>query len=134
MIFQPASAGFVLPVCPGCQASFRFVCRGRMAVPQQPTTKGKIMARYLLISYDLKKPGRDYSGLTNVIKVIGGISTIHLLESAWLVSTTLSIKEVMTRLKVVTDFNDRIVITELSNIGWHNLEPLTQLRLQNLFR
>lgn len=57
------------------------------------------MARYLLISYDLKKPGRDYSGLTNVIKVIGGISTIHLLESAWLVSTTLSIKEVMTRLK-----------------------------------
>ncbi|VDH01252.1 Uncharacterised protein [Helicobacter pametensis] len=50
------------------------------------------MGRYLLISYDLKKPGRDYSGLANVIKVIGGISTIHLLESAWLVSTTLSIQ------------------------------------------
>lgn len=35
----PASAGFLLPVCPGCQASVRFVCRGKMAVPQQPTTK-----------------------------------------------------------------------------------------------
>ena len=34
---------FLLPVCPGCQASFRFVRRGKMAVPQQPTTKGKIM-------------------------------------------------------------------------------------------
>ena len=26
---------------------------------------------------------------------------------------------------------DKIVIVEVSDIGWHNLEPLMQLRLQN---
>lgn len=92
------------------------------------------MERQLLISYDLKKPGKDYSNLITTIRLIGKASTIHLLESVWLITTTSSIRDVMTRLRIVTDSNDSIVIVEVSDIGWHNLEPLMQLRLQTRFR
>ena len=91
------------------------------------------MERQLLISYDLKKPGKDYSNLITTIRLIGKTSTIHLLESIWLITTTSSIRDVMTRLRLVTDANDKIVIVEVSDIGWHNLEPLMQLRLQTRF-
>ena len=92
------------------------------------------MERQLLISYDLKKPGKDYSNLITTIRLIGKASTIHLLESVWLITTTSSIRDVMTRLRIVTDSNDSIVIVEVSDIGWHNVEPLMPLRLQTRFR
>jgi len=71
-----------------------------------------------IITYDLNKPGKDYSSLYKNIKEIGG--WWHFLDSTWLVRTSLGANQIWNRLKPVVDDNDRVFVCKLSGdfSGW----------------
>jgi len=68
-----------------------------------------------LITYDLKKPGRNYDNLHDAIKKLG--SWWHCLESTWIVDTTKSASEIRDTLKSHIDTNDDLAVFSLSS-GW----------------
>lgn len=68
-----------------------------------------------MISYDLRKPGRNYDELYNAIKAIG--TWWHCLESVWLVKTNSSSGDVRTHLQQFIDANDDLVVFGL-NGNW----------------
>ncbi|TOJ82024.1 hypothetical protein CGI32_18470, partial [Vibrio parahaemolyticus] len=47
------------------------------------------------ISYDLNNPGQKYENIYSVIRSFGGYN--HIMESTWLVSTSLSASQVLDR-------------------------------------
>lgn len=72
-----------------------------------------------LISYDLDKPGQDYTDLINAIKQIGGTKGLF---SEWFVQTNLSASEIYDRLAPFIDTNDRMAVLGLSGeAAWWNL-------------
>ena len=70
------------------------------------------------INYDLKKPGRDYSGLYAEIKRSG--KWWHYLDSTWIVITAETAKQIWNRLEKHVDKNDSMLIIEVrDNVqGW----------------
>ena len=74
-----------------------------------------------LITYDLKKPGRDYSGLYNAIKFF---TWWHYLESSWMVATNKSPSEIWDSIRPHIDKNDFVLIIEVKNnkSGWLPIE------------
>ncbi|ERK30475.1 hypothetical protein [Clostridium intestinale] len=69
-----------------------------------------------LISYDLNSPGKNYSNLYAVIEEFHDY--LHPLDSTWLVSTSLSAKQIYEKLSKTLDSNDKILITKVSD-QWH---------------
>ncbi|HHV85188.1 MAG TPA: hypothetical protein GXX42_05145 [Petrimonas sp.] len=73
-----------------------------------------------LITYDLRKPGRDYASLYDAIKDIGDYN--QPLESVWLVANnSMDVFKVTTHLKKYMDKSDLIFvvdITESNCQGW----------------
>jgi hypothetical protein len=65
------------------------------------------------INYDLKAPGRDYSPLYTAIESMG--SYWHELESFWLVSTDLPLREILADLLKLIDENDSLAILKVGN-------------------
>lgn len=65
------------------------------------------MAAYS-ISYDLKKPGRDYTSLFKEIKSIGDWA--KPLESYWIVISNDTPEGIYKRLRKVMDENDLLII------------------------
>lgn len=74
--------------------------------------------RVLLVSYDLKKPGRDYSGLYDTLKTAP--SWWHYLESCWLLKTDLSPNDLWDGIRQHIDRNDYVLIIEVTSSyqGW----------------
>ncbi|MEY4835631.1 MAG: hypothetical protein RI980_1746 [Bacteroidota bacterium] len=73
----------------------------------------------LLITYDLKKPGKDYTALYNVIKTAP--KWWHYLESTWIIQTPESVDTWNSRLTKVLDQNDHILIVDITKRprqGW----------------
>jgi hypothetical protein len=73
----------------------------------------------LLISYDLKVPGRDYSKLYDTIKAAP--SWCHYLESTWFISTTETVATWADKIRGVVDENDRFIVVDItgrSRNGW----------------
>ncbi|MBE0011742.1 hypothetical protein [Arthrobacter sp. AET 35A] len=73
----------------------------------------------LLISYDLKSPGQDYTDLHDAIKSLGG--WWHYLDSTWIVSTTLTPAQAWAELKAKMDTNDRLLVIDVTGkarSGW----------------
>lgn len=70
------------------------------------------------VNYDLKKPGRDYSGLYGAIKNCG--SWWHYLDSTWLVDTQLSADGIWERLSPHVDRNDSVLVIGVTKdySGW----------------
>lgn len=71
------------------------------------------------ITYDLKKPGQDYSDLINAIKSFG--TWAKPCESYWLVSTNLDAQGIFAKLKPYIDQNDSMLITRVDlsdRAGW----------------
>ncbi len=81
------------------------------------TYEGNPMTAFL-ISYDLKKPGRDYSRLYETIKGLG--TWCHYLESVWIVSSSETPSQIWGSLNSHIDENDRLIIIEVrDNVsGW----------------
>ncbi|MGM4931790.1 hypothetical protein [Tardiphaga sp. 619_E2_N8_5] len=71
------------------------------------------------INYDLKMPGRDYSGLYEAIKSSGS-SWWHYLGSTWLVDTTRNASGIWNHLQPHVDKNDYMLIIGVTNdnSGW----------------
>ncbi|WFU79940.1 hypothetical protein QA645_36480 [Bradyrhizobium sp. CIAT3101] len=74
------------------------------------------------INYDLKKPGRDYSGLYDAIKSCG--AWWHYLGSTWLVDTNRSSAAIWELLKSHVDQNDSMLIIGVTSDynGWLSQE------------
>lgn len=74
--------------------------------------------RAFSINYDLKVPGRDYTGLYEEIKRSG--RWWHYLDSTWIVITDESAQQIWDRLERHIDKNDFMLIIEvLDNVqGW----------------
>lgn len=69
-----------------------------------------------MITYDLRKPGRDYSGLYKAIESIAG-ARWHCVESVWLVRTAkdnAAIREILTP---HLDVNDKLLVGTIGP-GW----------------
>lgn len=73
-----------------------------------------------IITYDLRKPERDYTTLYETIKEIGNWQ--HPLESVWFVYTPfLDANGIYQRLRPVIDNNDYILINKVDPLdkqGW----------------
>lgn len=74
------------------------------------------MKKTIQINYDLVAPGRDYKPLYDYIKSFDG--WCHLLESQWLVRTTMSASEVRDELMELVDGNDKIVTFDVTGDYW----------------
>jgi hypothetical protein len=70
------------------------------------------------INYDLKQPGRNYSGLYEAIGKCG--ETWHYLGSTWLVSTSLTAQGIWDRLAPHIDKNDFMLVVGITrdHQGW----------------
>ena len=62
-----------------------------------------------IISYDLRKPGRDYSSLYEALKSIGS-TRCHCLQSVWVVRTSLSNTAVRDQILPHLDTNDGLLV------------------------
>ena len=69
----------------------------------------------LLITYDLKKPGQDY---TDFMKIIKDYSWARLSESSYSIETAESPKAVYEKLSPHIDENDQLYIINLKKPYW----------------
>jgi hypothetical protein len=71
------------------------------------------------VSYDLDKPGQDYSDLINRLKQY---TAQEVTRSDWLVASDWTPAQVRDDLLAYLDNNDRIIVAELKyNAAWKNL-------------
>ncbi len=73
----------------------------------------------LLVSYDLKVPGRDYTKLYETLK--SASSWWHYLESTWLLSTNDPIETWSDKIHAAIDANDIFFIVDITGkpySGW----------------
>lgn len=77
-----------------------------------------IESKAFSINYDLKQPGRDYTGLFDAIKQSS--KWWHYLDSTWIVQTTEGANEVYQRLRAHIDDNDFLLVIEVrdNSQGW----------------
>jgi hypothetical protein len=66
----------------------------------------------LLVSYDLRKPGRNYEPLYEALKKY---RYCHALESAWFIDTSESPSVVRDKLCKLVDSGDQIYVNRLHN-------------------
>lgn len=76
------------------------------------------MNKVYSITYDLRSPSRDYTGLYEAIKK--SPKWWHFLQSTWLVLTSESAVQVWNRLAPHIDNNDSLLVIEVRNNkeGW----------------
>jgi hypothetical protein len=78
--------------------------------------KGSVMI--YSISYDLRQPGQDYSGLHAAIRSCG--DCWHYLGSTWLVDTPLTASLIAAKLRPFLDSTDRLLVIRVTgdSDGW----------------
>ncbi len=72
-----------------------------------------------LITYDLKKPGKDYTSLHNTIKTAS--TWWHYLESTWIIKTDRPVEYWSDKIRSITDGNDNFLIVDITQQkrqGW----------------
>lgn len=80
----------------------------------------------MLISYDLRKPGRNYQPLYARLEAWGAK---RVLESVWVLTPNASEKEVGDDLLKYMDANDGILVVGLNGAAaWANVQNLQPLR------
>ena len=76
---------------------------------------------YYIISYDLKKPGRNYEELYESIKSY--YNWAHITESTWIVYTSATAVEIRDKLKIIVDSNDSIFVARVeAPAAWMGLD------------
>lgn len=74
----------------------------------------------IIVTYDLRSPGRDYSELYKKLKSYTGWAKIT--ESTWLLKTALSCVDVRDDILSVIDNNDRLFVTKSTGeAAWRNV-------------
>lgn len=65
----------------------------------------------VLVTYDLKQPGRDYAPVHAYLKTFP--DWCKGLESVWLLETTTSTSIIRDKLKALVDSNDKVFVVRL---------------------
>jgi hypothetical protein len=73
----------------------------------------------LLITYDLNRPGQDYSKLFDYLKRFG--TWCHPLDSTWLIRSAKSVVDVRNELKAYVDGNDGVLVMNVTGANWASL-------------
>lgn len=68
-----------------------------------------------IVSYDLCKPGRDYSSLLARLRALGGVRP---LESYWILKGTYTADALRDDLRQHIDANDRLLVYDTSAGRW----------------
>lgn len=85
----------------------------------------------LIITYDLRAPGRNYDKLYEAIKAYG--TWAHITESTWFIKTSSTCSEVRDNLLTHMDSNDRLFVGKLSGAAaWQNVLCSNDFLKQNL--
>jgi hypothetical protein len=72
-----------------------------------------------LISYDLDKPGQDYSKLISELERLGGIK---ILYSEWIMKSQASAAQLRDHLRAFIDSNDMLLVVGLTGeAAWTSL-------------
>jgi hypothetical protein len=71
----------------------------------------------LLVTYDLRQPGRNYQPMYDYLK---RFSHCHGLESVWLLDTTVTPEQVRDALKGIVDSNDALFVVRLFQNIWNS--------------
>lgn len=83
------------------------------------------------ISYDLRKPGKDYAALYEAIKKASS-AWCHPLDSTWYIVSSLDAETVRNRLKAVMDSSDALIVTTARAPGaWFGLSDKLNQWLKN---
>lgn len=83
------------------------------------------MFKHYLVSYDLKSPIRNYTGLIQAIRELG-VNVAHPLESLWIITTsTGDAAWIRNVLRQQMDADDNILVAELSG-DWASYLPADQ--------
>lgn len=72
-----------------------------------------------LISYDLRKPGQNYTSLYEVIKAFGDWQ--HPMESLWAICSNEKANDIYAKLRPNIDGNDSLLVVRLTmddHQGW----------------
>jgi hypothetical protein len=73
-----------------------------------------------LITYDLYRPGQQYTGLTDAIK--GSGTWAHIQQSVWVIKSNLNAVSIRDILSAYLDQNDKLFVCELGNeAAWFGL-------------
>lgn len=75
----------------------------------------------LLVSYDLKVPGRDYAKLYETLKTAS--TWWHYLESTWILSTSDNINTWSDKIRAVLDANDNFIVVNITGQPHHGWLP-----------
>jgi hypothetical protein len=87
------------------------------------------------ISYDLRKPGRNYSTLIDAIKKLSGGQWAHPLESVWIVESELNALQIVNYLRQYMDAGDGMLVTKVGDdAAWYNLDQAVILWIQQKFK
>lgn len=85
-----------------------------------------------VLSYDLHAPGRDYKRLFEAITSPSVSSkSVRMLESLWLISSSLTAKEIIAALSEHVDANDSLFVAPLAHEEWagrNSMERIHALR------
>lgn len=75
----------------------------------------------ILISYDLRKPGKDYQQVYDCIKRMGHWA--KPLESLWIVKTSKNTTQVCDELRQHVDANDKLLVINVTGdaMSWFNM-------------
>ncbi|KQN41236.1 hypothetical protein [Frigoribacterium sp. Leaf44] len=77
-----------------------------------------------LVTYDLSAPGQKYDKLIEHLKSYGTYS--HSLQSAWLIVSDKSAKEIRDAAGAFLDENDKLLVVELTSVAaWRGLRRAT---------
>jgi hypothetical protein len=91
--------------------------------------KGASELRTYWVSYDLDKPGQDYTDLLNAIRTIGGV---RILFSDWLIKGSFTAVQLRDHLTQFLDGNDRIFVAELTGVAAWRSVMVPQETIQNI--
>lgn len=82
-----------------------------------------------MVSYDLNRPGQDYTALIQALEQIGAVKVLY---SQWILRTTYSAEQLRNYLWQFMDGNDSLLVTRLSGeAAWIGMR-VTHERLQQL--
>jgi hypothetical protein len=73
----------------------------------------------LLVTYDLRAPGRNYQRLLDYLQKY---PSIRVVESSWMISTSETAMQVCDEIASYVDSNDRVFVGEVTrNAAWLHL-------------
>jgi len=72
-----------------------------------------------VVTYDLRKPGRNYDGLIDHLQSYAG--WWHCLESMWFVESTLTAAELRDKIRTFVDANDGVLVMDVRTRSWATL-------------